>query len=246
MTLFGVFTGGIHACFLANKHKYNYVDIVIFILFLFIGIVVGSHLLYAIVNYKNIVYVLENINKIDTLDKFTTTLNIVFGGSVFYGGLIRCIIVCYILVKKDRKNIVFIDIIAVNIPVFHFFGRIGCFLGGCCYGIPSNIGFKYTKNPIIEANGIIRFPTPLLEALFNLILFLILNYLFLNGKYKNKIIFLYLVMYAIGRFFIEFLRGDLYRGMWLFFSTSQIISILIILFLSILRIKRCTLKKNLK
>jgi len=230
MILLGIFTGGIYACFLANKRKYNYADIVIFILFLFIGVIIGSRLLYAIVNYKNIVYVSENISKIDTLDKFITTLNIVFGGSIFYGGLLGGLLTGYILAKKNNCYEKYVDIIAVNIPLFHFFGRIGCFLGGCCYGIPAKIGFTYTINPIAQANGIVRFPVPLLEALFNLLLFLTLNTMYKNGKYKDKLLYIYLLLYATGRFFIEFLRDDSYRGIWLFLSTSQIISILIILF----------------
>jgi phosphatidylglycerol:prolipoprotein diacylglycerol transferase len=229
MTLFGIFTGGIHACMLADKRKYDYVDIIIFILFIFIGVVIGSRLLYAVVNYKNIVYMFENIGKIDTAGKFFNVLQHTFGGSVFYGGLIGGIIAGYVLIRKDNKKTMFIDIVAINIPLFHFFGRIGCFLGGCCYGIPSKIGLTYTNNPITEANGITRFPVQLLEALFNLLLFFLLNYFYNNGKFKNKLICLYLVMYAAGRFFIEFLRGDAYRGIWLFISTSQIISVLIIL-----------------
>jgi len=42
-------------------------------------------------------------------------------------------------------------------------------------------------------------------------------------------LYVYLVIYSVGRFFLEFLRGDVNRGMWLFLSTSQLISILIIL-----------------
>ena len=139
-----------------------------------------------------------------------------------------------IYVKRETKKYsVFADIIAVNIPLFHFFGRIGCFLGGCCFGIPCEFGFVYTINPIAEANGVTRFPVQLLEAGFNILLFFFLYHLFKIGKYKNKLIYIYLFVYAIGRFFIEYLRGDAYRGIWFIFSTSQIISIIIILLIFI-------------
>jgi phosphatidylglycerol:prolipoprotein diacylglycerol transferase len=46
----------------------------------------------------------------------------------------------------------FIDIVTLTIPLFHFFGRIGCFLGGCCFGVESSYGF-------IRAEGLI--PRPL-------------------------------------------------------------------------------------
>jgi len=238
MTLCGVFTAGIYSCVLANRRKHDYADMIIFILLSFVGVVIGSHLLYALVNFKNVILVFNNVDKIETPEKFFNALNLTIGGSVFYGGLIGLITVCYALTKKDKNKIVFLDIVAVNIPLFHFFGRIGCFLGGCCYGIPAKIGFTYTNNPIAEANGVRRFPVQLLEASFNLILFLLLNHLLDKGKFRNKLMYMYLTVYATGRFFIEFLRGDTYRGMWLFLSTSQIISILIVFIVIVILIRQ--------
>jgi phosphatidylglycerol:prolipoprotein diacylglycerol transferase len=230
LVLCGIFAAGINACILARRRKYNYVDIIIFILFLFIGIIIGGHLLYALVNYKNVIYVFKNIHKINTLDKIISAFNYTIGGNIFYGGLIGGIITGFILTKKRHKHILFVDIIAVSIPLFHFFGRIGCFFGGCCYGVPSKIGLMYTNNPILEANGVERFPVQLLEALFNAMLFFLLHHFLVNKKFKYKLIFFYLGLYSIGRFFIEFLRGDTFRGIWLLLSTSQIISILILIF----------------
>ena len=228
MTLCGIFTSGIYACLLVTKQKKDYTDIIIFILIVSAGAFAGSHLLYVLVNYKDTAYVLKNINSINTFEKFLDALKITLGGSLFFGGLLGGIFTGYFLVKKNNNYKEYIDIIAVNIPLFHSFGRIGCFLGGCCFGIPCKIGFIYTNNPIPEANGIIRFPVQLFESFFNLTLFFLLNYLYKNRKYKNKLMYVYLIIYAAGRFFIEFLRGDKYRGIWLFISTSQIISILII------------------
>ena len=128
---------------------------------------------------------------------------------------------------KNEKYRKYIDIVSLNIPLFHFFGRIGCFLGGCCFGIPCKIGCTYTMGPIEQANGIARFPAQLLEALFNLCLFFLLNYLYKKRKMENALLYVYLIIYAAGRFFIEFLRGDEYRGFLFGLSTSQIISILI-------------------
>ena len=238
MTLCGVFTAGIYACVLVNRRKHDYADMIIFVLQLFVGAVIGSHLLYALVNFKNIIFVFNNIDRIDRLEKFFNALNLTIGGSIFYGGLIGLIIVCYASIKKNNNKIIFLDTVAVNIPLFHFFGRIGCFLGGCCYGIPSKIGFTYTDSPIPEANGLSRFPVQLLEASFNLALFFLLNHFLNTGRFKNKLINCYLILYATGRFFIEFLRGDAYRGMWLFLSTSQMISILIVFIVIVILIRQ--------
>jgi len=236
MTLCGFFTAGIYACITAEKNKKNYVDLIIFILFIFIGVFSGSHILYALVNYKEVIYVFNNIEKIDSFAKFQNAISRTIGGSVYYGGLIGSLIAGYIAIKKNEKYAEYVDIAAVSAPLFHCFGRIGCFLGGCCFGINSRIGFIYTKNPITEANGISRFPVQLLEASFNLILFFILNFLLKKNILKDRLLYVYLASYASGRFFIEFFRGDAYRGMWGFLSTSQIISILILLFVLINRL----------
>jgi phosphatidylglycerol:prolipoprotein diacylglycerol transferase len=233
MVLCGILSSGIYACFMAKKFEYDYSDLIIFLLIVSIGVVVGSHLLYTIVNYKNVIYVADKIKKIDTFKKFFNILNYLFGGSVFYGGLIGGIIAGYVISKKETKYLKFFDIGFTSIPLFHFFGRIGCFLGGCCYGIRSNIGFMYTINPILEANGVKRFPIQIVEAIFNIVLFLFLNHLLCYKKMKNKISYVYLSIYSIGRFFIEYFRGDTYRGIWWSLSTSQIISILIIIVLII-------------
>jgi phosphatidylglycerol:prolipoprotein diacylglycerol transferase len=229
MALCGIFAAGIYACIIAVRQKYDYTELIIFLLILSAGAFIASHMIYALVNYQIIIYAVHNIKKIDTFNKVLDVLKYTLGGSIFYGGLLGGLLTGYFFLKKNINYKKYVDIIAVNIPFFHFFGRIGCFLGGCCYGIPNKIGFVYTNNPIAEANGISRFPVQLLEAFFNLLLFLLLNYFFKNGKYKDKLLSIYLLIYATGRFFIEFLRGDAYRGIWLIFSTSQILSILITL-----------------
>jgi len=191
LSLCGIFFSGIYACIMANKRKYDYSEVIIFGLFVSIGALIGGHVLYSLVNYKKIMNVFENIERIDSIKTFFNAFSYVFGGLVYYGSLIGGIIVGFILIKKDGKYKKYIDIVAVSIPLFHFFGRIGCFLGGCCYGIPSRIGFRYTNNPIIEANGVRRFPVQLTEALFNIVLFFLLNYFYKNKKYENKLLYIY-------------------------------------------------------
>lgn len=78
------------------------------------------------------------------------------------------------------------DLLAPAIPLFHFFGRIGCFLGGCCYGVPCSFGFTYTHNLIEQANGVSRFPIQLVEAAFNLALFFLLWTLQKKGKFRGS------------------------------------------------------------
>ena len=230
MLLCGIFSAGLYAGLSAVKHKFDYTDVIIFILLLSFGAIVGSYLLYTLVNYRRILFVFNNINMFENV---LSIFRFIFSGTVFYGGLLGGMLTGYILLKKYIFFEKYVDIVAVSIPLFHFFGRIGCFLGGCCFGIPCRFGFMYTNNPIIEANGVTRFPVQLLEGVFNIGLFFLLNRLLNTGKYKNRLLYIYLTIYATGRFFIEYLRGDTHRGIWFIFSTSQVISIIIVLFILI-------------
>ena len=140
-------------------------------------------------------------------------------------------ITIYIKKKKLQYNI-FADIATIIIPLFHFFGRIGCFLVGCCFGVESHIGFTFENSPLEVANHVHRFPIQLVEATYNLCLFIILYNLLKRSKLKGKLLGLYLILYPVGRFIFEFFRGDEYRGFLFGLSTSQIISI-ILLFIGI-------------
>ncbi len=138
----------------------------------------------------------------------------------------------YLLLKIFPKNTEYsvatwFDKLSLPMVVFHFFGRIGCFFGGCCYGreTDSVLGVIFPDN--IE-NGIVHagekcYPTQLFEAFLLLLIFIVLLY----AKHRFK---LYLFLYAVGRFFLEFLRGD-ERGSSIFgLSPSQTISIAILVF----------------
>jgi len=224
MIFFGGLAFGIYAGVTAVKRKYDFIDMVMFFFILSIGVIIGSHLLYALVNYRNTIYVLENIKQMNII----IALVKIFNGRAFYGGLFGALIIGFIIIKKDNNYIKYFDIIAAGIPLFLFFAKLGCFFAGCCYGIQSKIGFRYYNTSLTETNDIIRFPVQLLESFFCIILFLYLNYLLINNKFKNKLLYLFLLIYSTGRFFIEYLRGDTSGGIW-FLSTAQIISILIIL-----------------
>lgn len=133
----------------------------------------------------------------------------VHGGLVYYGGMLPIIVLIYFIFPRNPIGN-YQDIFIIAIPLFHGFARIGCFFAGCCYG----------KND---------FPVQLLEAFFCFSIFGVLNHFKENSKYRGKMIFLYLVLYAGIRFFLEFLRGDMARGIWFGLSTSQYISCIILI-----------------
>jgi phosphatidylglycerol:prolipoprotein diacylglycerol transferase len=227
MALCGIFAAGIYVCFICKKEGHDDNDGIRFLLIAAIGVFLGGHLLYALVNFREITALTNNIQDIHTWGDFLYYFMNIFGGSVFYGGLMGGIGAGFIYINKHREKSYLIDIVSPAVPLFHFFGRIGCFLGGCCFGIESLFGFTLDHAIIEEANGINRFPVQLLEACFNLALFLCLHNIRNKQMINGKLLCLYMLLYSLGRFLIEFLRGDEYRGILLFLSTSQIISVII-------------------
>lgn len=155
-------------------------------------------------------------------------------GIVFYGGLFGLLISYNVLSKATKQDAHIMDVLAVCIPLFHSIARIGCFFGGCCFGVESNshIAINYTTTVFNEAITAYRIPTQLIEAAFNFCLFLYLLHLFRDEDWESKkILRRYLLLYSIGRFVIEFFRGDLIRGVIFGVSFSQVISVLIWIYL---------------
>lgn len=184
---------------------------------------VGSRVIYL---FSRLSWLLKNFS----VQHLIST--VIGGGLVFYGGLLGVLLGIHIYCKKHNissKNIY--NMIAPAIPLFHFFGRIGCFMSGCCYGVE--------LKSAINLFGVIQFdriPTQLIEALFEVLLFVVL--LVLQRKNDEKdYLKVYMITYAIFRFLIEFLRGDTIRGFYFGLSTSQIIALSVLAFYFILKIK---------
>jgi len=231
MAVLGFVIAGFFCILEGKRKKIDVNDFIILFLVIALGILLGGHILYAITNFDEIIYLFQNLEKVTSFKMLFNILRIIFGGSVFYGGLIGAFIAILIYQRcKKVKLTKEIDIIAVAIPLFHFFGRIGCFLTGCCYGIESTFGFVYHNSLMEAANHVKRLPIQLIEASFNLGLFIFLFYGLRKNKFENKIIYIYLIIYPIGRFIFEFFRGDEIRGFFLGLSTSQIISIFLFVF----------------
>jgi phosphatidylglycerol:prolipoprotein diacylglycerol transferase len=232
MTLAGIFAAGLYVTRICNNTGHDDNDGIVFLLIVSIGVFLGGHILYSIVNYQIIITIIKNISVINSFENFLTAVNLVLGGNVFYGGLLGGILAAMIILKTRPRYRYLLDIVTPAIPLFHFFGRIGCFLAGCCFGIESAFGFTAYHSIIEEANGLNRFPVQLLEALVNLVLFVILDNFRRKNVFRQNLLYVYLLFYSVARFFIEFLRGDEYRGFVFFLSTSQIISILILCFIT--------------
>lgn len=175
----------------------------------------GAKLLFCIVKWKSF------------LENPASTLT--GSGFVVYGGILAGVLTTYLYCRK--KKLVFLDYFDLMLPsvaLAQGFGRIGCFMAGCCYGretdAPWGIAFQ---NSDYAPNGVKMIPTQLISSAG---LFLIAAVLFwYAGKQRKRgtVGALYLILYSIGRFLVEFLRDD-YRGSVWIFSTSQFISLFIL------------------
>jgi phosphatidylglycerol:prolipoprotein diacylglycerol transferase len=227
----------------------------------------GAKLLFVIVNFR------------DFLDAPLSLLG--SSGFVVYGGIIAgvacCILYCHF---KKIKFLQYFDIIMPEVAIAQGFGRIGCFLAGCCYGrvTTSSFGVVFPADSFAPS-GVKLIPTQLISAVGDFVIAAVLIIIAdivvvrfsnkteieehqnlesdisnlenqninqnneteqnpnqnieigksgkLDGLQNGAIGAIYLILYGIGRFAIEFLRDDL-RGAVGALSTSQFISLFIV------------------
>ena len=220
--LAGVFAACPFAIFTLKKRTGDGYPMLAVLLWAALGVFAGGGLLYGITNIGSwgLLFTARD------LGDWWNYAKLIFGGSVFYGGLFGGMVVAaFVMKRRNYPAGIMTDIAAPAVAVFHGFGRIGCFLGGCCYGIESSFGVVYTHSLNESANGVRRLPVQLFESGFEFLLFLLLWQLLRHGKCEGRLFSLYMILYGIFRFFIEFFRGDSYRGFVLGLSTSQFISI---------------------
>jgi phosphatidylglycerol:prolipoprotein diacylglycerol transferase len=212
-----------------------------------IGGVVGGRLLHVIVYF----------------DEFLKSpLEVAFSraGFVFLGSVIGAVAVAAYIIRRERLDFwKVMDVLITALPLGHVFGRIGCFLAGCCYGRPLDpsgplgfLGVRFPKGIEIAGDviggqawdehveaGLLPstadfslpvIPTQLIESGANLIIFALLMFFWSRRKFHGQIFLTYLVLYGVERFLVEFLRGDTGRGFFLGLSTSQLITLIGIVF----------------
>lgn len=132
------------------------------------------------------------------------------------------------------------------------FNRVGCFLNGCCYGVPSDLlGIRFppksaaayehwkrglTQGLSLSTPSLPVIPTQFIEAVF---LFALSYFSWRATKRGGKDIFVRFVLsYAVFRFFIEFIRDDIDRAYWWIFSASQWLSLMMFIAYAAYRLNR--------
>ena len=197
-------------------------------------------------------YVIQNLGsyKHNILDIF----KIYEGGLVFYGGLLASIAAVIVYTKiRNLPVLKTIDIIAYAFALGIIFGRIGCFLNGCCWGdvCSPDLPWAVTFPKSVDANSIIDgspaflhhlglglvsvsdsrslpiHPTQIYSALGNLSIFFIINAFFKHRRRDGEITLMFCALYSVMRFTVEIFRDDnppLFDGM----TISQNASILVL------------------
>jgi phosphatidylglycerol:prolipoprotein diacylglycerol transferase len=137
-------------------------------------------------------------------------------GGVFQGGLAFGVVFALWYFRKHRMPTWKIaDIAAAGLALGHGFGRIGCFMAGCCYGstcqnVPWAVTFTdpYAKSLTGVPLGEARHPVQLYEAALNFLNFLVLFVLLRKKRFEGQVFSLYIMNYSVIRFFTEYFRGD--------------------------------------
>jgi phosphatidylglycerol---prolipoprotein diacylglyceryl transferase len=155
-------------------------------------------------------------------------------GFVFYGSLILAIpTMLWFFKKSNLPTWAMLDIMGPVTCIVHGFGRIGCFLAGCCYGKPTDSIFGVTYiDAACQAEPLNAplHPTQLYEATFIFSIFILLTILKKKKQFNGQLFLIYIMLYAVGRGVLELYRADLERGFVIkdIISNSQFISLLMI------------------
>jgi phosphatidylglycerol---prolipoprotein diacylglyceryl transferase len=163
-------------------------------------------------------------------------LTLARSGGVFYGGLILAVAVALWYMRRHRMPMwTTCDVFAPAIALGHAVGRLGCLAAGCCFGRETSVPWAVTfTHPEAAANvgtplNVPLHPTQLYESGAELLILVLLIATERKGRpFPGRTFWLYLFLYGVSRFIIEFFRGDDRGIVFDLLPTSQFISLLIV------------------
>lgn len=194
------------------------IDLTIYVI---IAAIVGSRLLYVIGQW----------------DKYKDNLTRIFmvheGGLAFLGGFGLSILVIALFARVRKVSLLkLLDAMSPGVAIGYAIARIGCFLNGCCFGIPANIpwAIKFPRGALayFYYPGIDIHPTQLYALFSMLAVFLIILYLWEKRKYDGYVSFWFLILYSTYRFVVEFFRYCPDDLVWLGLKPGQFISLVML------------------
>lgn len=193
-------------------------DLYSLFLHMIIAAVLGARALYVLTNPEDFLKAPQDIFKIWR------------GGLVYYGGFITAVLYAFYYAGKKKISLALLsDFAAPALGLGHFFGRIGCFFAGCCYGKACSLPWAVTfsNKDTMALGDTALHPTQLYEAFGNLAVFVFLHFYNKKQHPAGKTFALYLIIYSVLRFVIEFFRGDYRGGEFLGLSIAQNVSVIL-------------------
>ncbi len=155
-------------------------------------------------------------------------------GFVFYGSFLFTIPVMWVFFKVHKLPLFgMLDIMGITVCIVHIFGRMGCFMAGCCHGKPWDSPLAVTFSDIHSLANPLHtalHPTQLYSATMIGVILIILLRIKKRQMFSGQVFLSYLILYATGRAIIEIFRGDISRGFIIegYVSHSQLISLILI------------------
>lgn len=179
-----------------------------------LGGILGSKVYYLIENYKSVI---------------ADPMGMIFSGAglVFLGGLMGGMLAVTILLRKRGESwLEFADLVAPLLIMGYAIGRIGCFLVGDDYGIPTSLPWGLTFPEGMPITLIPVHPTQIYETILGFVIFAILWSIRDKASPVGTVFYMYLILAGLERFFIEFIRTN---NEYVFGLTgAQLISIIMI------------------
>jgi len=172
------------------------------------------------------------------------------GGLVFYGGFLCATVGILLFARVKRLSLArLLDVLAPSVMIGLAFGRVGCFLNGCCYGRPTHIfcavrfppGSLAYQPPNALPEGTAIHPTQLYSSLGALVIYAVLEIYFRKQPRPGRVANLLCILYPAHRFLVEFLRADTHEPLkwtgtltaadlqWKALSVSQKVSLAVLL-----------------
>ena len=213
----GIFAAYFMAEYRAKKQELDYEQIFYLVIWCLAGGFISAKILFWITEWKTIAenpeFILQTMND----------------GFVVYGGIIGGIFTGFLFCRIKKLDFLkYFDLMMPSIALAQGFGRIGCLLAGCCYGRETDSVLCITfHSSDFAPNGVTLIPTQIYSSLLDFMHCFILLYIGRKKQWDGQVAACYLIFYSIGRFVLEFFRGDLERGSVGVFSTSQFISIFV-------------------
>jgi len=202
--LFGIYFS-VHRAKKRNVDPNHIMDLSVVLI---ISAIVGSRLLYVLFHLDEF-----KGHWLDTFSPFQSNGQIGLAGLTVLGGIILGFISAFIFLRIRKLS--FFEIADIMIPAVGlgiFLTRIGCYLNGCCYGLPCEgnghfcVTFPVDSPAGSHFAGIPLVPAQLYSSLYGLIIFVTLLTAEKWKKFDGFLLALFFILYGISRYVIDMYR----------------------------------------